>query len=311
MDFTNKKILVIGDIILDTYIEGTVSRISPEAPIPILDKKRGYHRLGGATNVARNLSSLGAKVWIIGRIGNDKAGRIVKNLLDEANINVDLLLCDSNLPTTLKTRYLANNQQLLRVDLEDTTPVTYNPEFKECLMEDLERHFKYFDAIIVSDYNKGMITPTLLFEITELQEKYQKILTGDTKSKHWNLFQGFTCLTPNLKEYKDAQGVSSLENIKNNSRAVRGRFRLKQLLITLSEKGLLLVTENNTKHIPVKSQQFVDVTGAGDTVIAVYTLALTYGYGPEEAAELANIAASKVINKIGTATLKPEELTWE
>lgn len=308
MNFTDKKVLVIGDIILDSYIEGNVSRISPEAPIPILDKQRGYHRLGGATNVAKNLTSLGAKVWIIGRIGDDTEGERIQDLLEENNINVDLLLKSYNTPTTVKTRFIANNHQLLRVDYEDTTPVTDTPEFKEALMVDLERHFKYFDAIIISDYNKGMIKPTLLFKIIELQRKYNKILTADTKKIDWNLFLGFTCLTPNLKEFQKQDKVSSLDEIKSLGIHLRECYGLKQLLVTLSERGLYLFTEKSSEHIPAKAQNFIDPSGCGDTVIAIYTLCLTCGLSPLESAILANKAGGIVVGKQGTACVSPEEL---
>ena len=310
MDFTDRKILVIGDIILDEYIEGTVSRISPEAPIPILDKKKQYYRLGGATNVARNLRSLGANVWIIGRIGDDPAGQCVKNLLSLERINVDLLLKDKTVPTIVKTRFVAANQQLLRVDYEDKTPLSLNGDFTEAMDMDLDRHMKYFDAIVISDYNKGVVFPELLLHISCLQQKYHKVVTADTHKTDLDLFRGFTCLTPNRKEFQTlcSWPIPDVKTMARYGEDLRVRYELKQLLITLSEEGMLLVTKDGYHHIPAEKQDIVDVTGAGDTVIAVYSLALSAGMNPLEAAKLANEAAGIVVSKMGTATVLPEEL---
>ena len=310
MDFSNQKILVIGDIIMDEYIEGSVTRISPEAPIPVLDKKKVYYRLGGATNVAKNLSSLGTQVWLIGRIGADPAGLTVKNLLSLSKINIDLLMKDQEIPTTVKTRFISNNQQLLRVDYEDKTSIEENPEFKEALYADLDKHMKYFDAIIISDYNKGVVFPDLLQHIGYLNKKYNTILIADTHKTDIRLFKGFTCLTPNLTEFKKlcSWGITELKTFIRYGEQIRVEYKLKQLLITMSAEGMLLLTEEGSEHIPVIKKEIVDVTGAGDTVIAVYGLALSSGLSPLAAAKLANKAAGIVVSKIGTATATPEEL---
>lgn len=310
MDFTDKKLLVIGDVILDEYIEGNVTRISPEAPIPILDKKKQYYRLGGATNVARNLRSLGANVWIIGRIGDDPAGECVKNLLTLDDIHVDLLLKDQNLPTIVKTRFVADNQQLLRVDYEDRVSVYENEEFREALDMDLDRHMKYFDAIIISDYNKGVVVPEIIQHISCLQHQYQKVVTADTHKTDWNLFRGFTCLTPNKVEFQKlcSWPIPDLKTLARYGEELRLRYDLEQLLVTLSEEGMLLITREGHQYLPVEKKDIVDVTGAGDTVIAVYTLALAAGMKPYDAVALANKAAGIVVSKMGTATVKPEEL---
>jgi len=310
IDFSNKKILVLGDIILDEYIEGEVSRISPEAPIPILDKHKQYYRLGGAANVARNIASLGAKVWLIGRIGNDSAGKRVIKLLTKDNIYVDLLLKDSKIPTILKTRYVANNQQLLRVDYEDRTSVIQNKKFQKLLNQDLDRHMRYFDGMIISDYNKGVVYPKLLQHISCIQKKYQKILTADTHKIDWTPFKGFTCLTPNLKEFQTACNVfvNGLHLLSRYGKQYLKKYRLKQLLITLGQNGMLLVSEKRTKYLASQKRSIIDVTGAGDTVIATYTLGLAAGLPPLKAAILANRAAGIVVTKPGTATVTTEEL---
>ena len=310
MDFSNQKILVIGDVMLDEYIEGSVTRISPEAPIPILNKKKVYYRLGGATNVARNLSSLGAQVWLIGRIGNDPAGLTIKNLLSLSKINIDLLMKDQEIPTTIKTRFISNNHQLLRVDHEDKTSIEENPEFKEALYADLDKHMKYFDAIIISDYNKGVVFPDLLHRISCFQQEYNKILIADTHKTDLRLFKGFTCLTPNLTEFKRlcSWRIPGLKTLIRYGEQIRVEYKLKQLLITMSTEGMLLLTEAGSEHIPVIKKEIVDVTGAGDTVIAVYSLGLSSGLSPLAAAKLANKAAGIVVSKIGTATVTLGEL---
>jgi rfaE bifunctional protein kinase chain/domain len=310
MDFTDKKLLVIGDIILDEYIEGTVTRISPEAPIPILDKKKHYYRLGGATNVARNLKSLGANVWIIGRIGEDAGGEQVKHLLSEERINIDLLLHNSTIPTIVKTRFVGGGQQLLRVDYEDRTEINKDPNFMEAFNMDLEQHMKYFDGIILSDYNKGVVVPEIIQHISCLQHQYQKVVTADTHKTDWNLFKGFTCLTPNRIEFQQQcrEPLTDLKVLSRYATKLREKYGLEQLMVTLSEEGILLVTEDGQKHLPVQKKDIVDVTGAGDTVIAVYTLGLTAGLNPYDAVALANKAAGVVVSKMGTATVTPEEL---
>jgi len=311
IDFSNQKILVIGDVILDEYIEGSVTRVSPEAPIPILDKKKQYYRLGGATNVARNLSSLGAKVWLIGRIGDDPAGLVIKNLLSLSKINIDLLMKDTTVPTSIKTRFISENHQLLRVDYENKTSVEENLEFKEALHANLDRHMRYFDAIIISDYNKGVVYPELLQHISCLQKQYKKIVTADTHKTDLELFRHFTAITPNLTEFailgKDKYS-HEINQLKFRGAVIRTTYELETLLITMSSQGVCLFSDDGVNHLSAEKQDIVDVTGAGDTVIAVYTLALSVRMKPLDAAKLANKAAGIVVSKMGTAVVTPEEL---
>jgi rfaE bifunctional protein kinase chain/domain len=308
-DFSEKKILVIGDIILDQYIFGNVNRLSPEAPILILDRTGEEYRLGGATNVARNLKSLGANVWIIGRIGEDPAGGIVKNLLMDEGINVDLLVHCPEVPTIVKTRFVSGNHQLLRVDYEDK--VSLGVEFTNTLIEDLDRHVKLFDAIIISDYKKGVVVSKWVRHLCELKQQYGKIVTVDTHSTNVEAFRGATCITPNRTELEAMSYPCRVPDVENAMMAARNLMREYQIdsfLVTLSEAGLVSVTPNTEKYIPATCKELVDVTGAGDTVIAAYTLALTAGYTPADAAALANKAAGIVVSKMGTATVSIEEL---
>ena len=314
MDFHNKKILVIGDIMLDTYVSGSVSRISPEAPIPILNKTYSYSRLGGAANVACNLKSLGAMVWIIGRIGADSAGDTILKSLSDKNIYFDFLMRDENLPTTVKTRYISGNQQLLRVDSEVLTSVEDTP-FADDLISDIDRHLRNFDAIIISDYNKGVVFPRLLTEIGNLKSEYSKIVTVDTKKTDISLFKNFTTLKANKSELCNLskRNLRTLYDIKTASSEITFDNNIEHLLTTLSEEGLFIfdssrIEDESCLYIPANTTEIVDVSGAGDTVIAVYTLILSLGHSPFIAAQFANKAAGIVVTKKGTATITLEEL---
>lgn len=312
LDFSKKKILVIGDIILDKYVEGSVSRISPEAPIPILDRKNTFYSLGGAANVAKNLKALGAMVWIIGRIGDDLAGNIVIKQLSKENIYFDFLMRDKTVPTTVKTRFISSNHQLLRVDLEDTQSVEFG-EFGEDLIADIDRHMRNFDAVIISDYNKGVIFPKLLSEISCLKKQSTTIVTADTKKTDISLFRGFDALTPNKIELCKMFGktLNSLDEIRKAAYSLADTFDINNMVVTLSEEGILIqnsLSSNCYCHIPAETKEVIDVTGAGDTVISVYTLALTCGYTPYDAAILANKAAGIVVTKQGTATISVKDL---
>lgn len=305
MPFREKNILVIGDAILDEYISGSVSRISPEAPIPILEYKTTEYRLGGCLNVARNLVSLGANVWVICRIGDDKAGGLIIQELSQAGINIDLLLRDPSLPTTVKTRFVAGGHHMLRMDNENKAPLSL--ESVKTVSEDLSRHWRYFDGVIVSDYCKGLVSKELLEEIRLIQEREPKTLIGDTHSKHLMDFRGFTCLTPNKKEFSQLfPGVVVYEN--SSIQTVLEQYRIDHLLVTLSEDGMLLCMKEQSTIIPAQHTNVVDITGCGDTVIATYTLALTSGYSCIDAAYLANKAAGIVAKKYGTATVTLKEL---
>lgn len=305
-----KNLIIIGDIILDEYVRGSVTRISPEAPIPILNKQDTYYRLGGAANVARNVNALGGKTWIIGRIGKDSAGDKVKHMLSDEGIMTDLILTNPKIPTIVKTRFVAENHQLLRVDYEDTTPITDHEKIS-IFKEDLERHLRYFDGIIISDYNKGTITEEIASYIGFLAKKYNKVIIVDTHKKDISCYSGYTSITPNLKELQMwfEKPLNSLEILKDAVKVLKREFKFNSVLLTLSEKGILIIDEEeNSSHIPVTVQDIVDVTGAGDTVIATYTLAIAAGYSEYDAACLANKAAGIVIGKMGTAICSAEEL---
>lgn len=309
MDFTKLKVLVIGDVMLDEYVDGTVTRISPEAPVPILNKQNSYYRLGGATNVAKNVKALGANVWLIGRIGNDVPGAVIKHELQEAGIISEFLMKDCTLPTTVKTRFMSGQYPLLRVDSEDKKSVGNTP-FAEDLLASLDRHMRYFDVIIISDYEKGVVFPELLKEISLLQSDLKKIVTADTHKTDMSLFKNFTSLKPNQIELSRIV-KQPVENWKDAERFVEfliDTYGFDNLLVTLGADGLYYGSRTEKGYLPAEKRDIIDVTGAGDTVIAVYSVALAAGYTIREAAKLANKAAGIVVSKLGTATISIEEL---
>lgn len=305
--FKGKKILVIGDLIVDEYIFGKVERISPEAPVPIVEAKNTTAKPGGAANVAVNLKTLGADPFILGVVGKDEKGNLLKKILNEKGINTSLLIEDETRPTTVKTRIIAGSQQLLRVDWESRKYLDKKILLK--IIEEFQEDFRNFDGIIISDYGKGVITKELLKAAAEVK-KSGKIVTLDPKERNFHFYHDITAMTPNMKETYQATGIypETEEEAEIAGKKLIEKFKLDFALITRSEKGMSLVKKDKSYHIPAKAKQVYDVTGAGDTVIAVLTLSLVAGEAPEKAAEIANIAGGIVVGKLGTAAVKPEEI---
>ncbi|WP_457569265.1 D-glycero-beta-D-manno-heptose-7-phosphate kinase [Desulfurobacterium sp.] len=305
--FKGKKILVIGDLMIDEYIFGKVERISPEAPVPVVEAKETTAKPGGAANVAVNLKVLGAEPFILGVVGKDEKGKLLKKMLNEKGINTSLLIEDETRPTTVKTRIIAGSQQLLRVDWESKKYLDKKIVLK--ITEEFREDFKQFDGIIISDYGKGVITKELFKAAAEIKRN-GKIVTLDPKERNYPLYHDVTAMTPNMKETYQAVGIypETEEDAEKAGKRLIEKFKLDFALITRSEKGMSLIKKNKSYHIPAKAKQVYDVTGAGDTVIAVFTLALVAGETPEKAAEIANIAGGIVVGKLGTAFVKPEEI---
>ena len=304
--FRGKKILVLGDFMLDEYIEGKVERISPEAPVPIVEARGIRTSPGGAANVVANLLSLGAEVKALGVIGNDEAGEELKKILENLGAETDTLIVDPSRPTTRKTRIVASSQQLLRVDWECREEVPREVEKK--IFSFLKENYQDFDGIVISDYGKGVITKNL-FEITgEIREKTPIFL--DPKEKNFPVYKEVTTMTPNIKETFQAVGIKPETDgeAERAGRAMIEKFNLDFAVITRSEKGISVITKEEAKHIPTRAKQVYDVTGAGDTVISAFALAFVSGAPPFIAAEVANLAAGIVVGKLGTATVSLNEL---
>jgi rfaE bifunctional protein kinase chain/domain len=308
--FRKTRILVIGDIVLDHYLWGKVSRISPEAPVPIVNVTRENLLLGGATNVVQNIHTLSGSVSVCGVIGPDNAGRQLIQLLDEQHIPTDGIFVEQGRPTTIKTRIIAHNQQVVRFDRETKDQIdkdTHRKLFafvKERLAEGL-------DAIILSDYCKGVVTRDLVRDIVRLANKNHVIVSVDPKVSHFGMYSGVTILTPNANE---ASIGSKIEIEDDRSLLKAGALLLKNLrcaavLITRGEHGMSLFERGGkVTHIPTVAREVFDVTGAGDTVISTLTLSMAAGASMPDAAKISNYAAGIVVGVVGAATVKPEEL---
>ena len=307
--FSKVKILVIGDLILDEFVWGDVSRISPEAPVPVVWVKSESFMPGGAANVANNIASLGASVYIAGVVGNDERAGILKQGLIEKGINVDGVIADDSRPTTLKTRVVAHHQQVVRIDREKIEGISV--EILDKIVAYVKGIIDEMDAIIIEDYGKGVISAKLLKEILRVAKKKKKIITVDPKEEHFSYYKGVTAITPNHHEASQAAGikVKDKESILKIGKALLKKLNCEGVLITLGENGMqLFEKKGSVTHIPTVAQEVFDVSGAGDTVISAFTLALALGIGMKDAAYISNIAAGIVVGKVGIAVITQKEL---
>lgn len=308
-NFKYTRVLVIGDLILDEFIWGDVSRISPEAPVPVVWVKKESFMPGGASNVANNLRSLGAKVYVVGVVGNDEHGAILKSELEQKGIDTAGMLTDPSRPTTLKTRVVAHHQQVVRIDKERTDPL--NEHIISRMANYVERMLKIVDAVVIEDYGKGVITSALLARIVPAAKKAKKIISVDPKEEHFKYYRGISVITPNHHEAARAVGfeIKDDDTLKKAGAALLDKIKCKIALITLGENGMAVFQKGAPmKQIPTVAQEVFDVSGAGDTVIASYTLSLAAGADPIQSAHIANYAAGIVVGKVGIAVVTPEEL---
>jgi rfaE bifunctional protein kinase chain/domain len=312
--FSGKKIAVVGDVMLDAYLRGGVFRVSPEAPVPIVSLDKQEDRLGGAANVALNLVSLGAKAIICSVIGNDKDGSRLVDLLAEQGISSEGIVQSENRQTTVKTRVIGNNQQLLRIDAEQTDDINTSEE-NQIIAKIQHLIEQGIDALIFEDYNKGVLTQNVIEKIIQLCQENQVVTTVDPKKTNFLAYKGVTLFKPNLKELKEGLDVHfSIENKSDFEDAVQ---QLEQILqneitfITLSEHGVFIKNEADKFYIPAHLRNIADVSGAGDTVISVATLCLTLGLPISEIAEIANLAGGLVCEKSGVVSIELPQLKAE
>ncbi|HAK61145.1 MAG TPA: D-glycero-beta-D-manno-heptose-7-phosphate kinase [Nitrospiraceae bacterium] len=308
--FSGARILVVGDVMLDHYIWGTVSRISPEAPVPVVHVTKESLLLGAATNVVNNVHSLGGQVSACGLIGNDDAGKQLVHLLRSKGIDTDGLLVEDSRPTTIKTRIIAHSQQVVRFDREAKDGIRRETHRK--IFDIVKQKVgQGLDAIVLSDYCKGVITKELVRDIVALAKKKNIIVSVDPKVNHFGIYSGVTILTPNAKEASIGSRVA-IEDDKTLLKAgglLLRRLLCNAVLITRGEHGMSLFERNGRiTHIPTVAREVFDVTGAGDTVISALTLAMAAGAGMVDAARIANFAAGIVVGVVGTDTVSPEEL---
>ena len=307
--FEGKKVLVLGDLMLDRYLWGEVSRLSPEAPVPIVEIRDEYSRLGGAANVGNNILSLGAVPYLVGLVGADNSGRELVAILKESGFPSDGIIVDPSRPTTVKTRVIAHTQHVVRTDREVRDPIS--PEIEQRVKETLDRLLPEMDAVILEDYNKGLLTPSVIRYAISRSKEAGKIVTVDPKFDNFFAFQGVTVFKPNRREVEQALGVrlQTREEIARAAQTLFQRLNCECLLITLGEQGMALFnSRNEARFVPTRARKVHDVSGAGDTVISTLTLALTAGASFEEAASLANHAAGIVCGEVGIVPITPEAL---
>lgn len=304
--FQNLKVAVVGDMMLDDYLIGSVDRISPEAPVPVVSIKKERFVLGGAANVVNNLSTLGAKAVCFGVIGEDFDGERLVRELEAKSIETSGIVKTNDRPTIVKRRIISGTQQLLRLDWEDARAIPENLENN--LLEQIEKRIDGLDAIILSDYDKGVLTPRVVKKIITLCREKRIIVTVDPKPKNALNYIGATSMTPNRKEAVECLGKKSFDNMLAIGKELKEKLQLDNLLLTRSEEGMSLFHEENVINIPTYAKEVFDVTGAGDTVISVFTLACAAGVTLHEAAKIANTAAGVVVGKMGTSTVTKEEI---
>ncbi len=310
----NRHVMVVGDLMLDKYLWGHVNRISPEAPVPILNLESSHNRLGGAANVALNLANLGCKVSLAGIVGHDTSGQMVKSLLAEAGISDECVISLDRVPTTTKTRVIAGHQHVLRVDDEQFLDLTSSEEdeFLGTITDALENSPP--DAVILQDYNKGVLSPRVISGVIQLARDKGIPVTVDPKKDNFNLYSGVAVFKPNLRELA-GQFVEEIthdkESLDKAVRALREQMDIELCCVTLSEHGIYISTNTESAIYPTKSRDVVDVCGAGDAVISVLTLAYIHGLSPQQAADLANHAGGAVCGVVGVAPVSKAMLGKE
>ncbi len=310
--FSGCRVLVVGDVILDRYVWGAVDRISPEAPVPVVQVTRESAMPGGAGNVALNVAALGGQVELISTVGEDDTGREITRLLSEWKIDTTGLLAEAGRPTTVKTRVIARAQQVVRFDRESEEPLA-SPSIDQ-LLSTVRGRVARVDGVILEDYGKGVLTPEVLDEIMRMCADQGRPVFADPKSEHWERYRGAELVKPNLREAEQVTGlrVRRDEDLERLGRAVLNATGALTVAMTRGEHGMtLFYAEGGGDHVPTTVHAVADATGAGDTAIATLTLARLAGSSWTEAATLANSAAGVVVQVPGTASLGPEELIHE
>jgi D-beta-D-heptose 7-phosphate kinase/D-beta-D-heptose 1-phosphate adenosyltransferase len=304
-----KKILIIGDVMLDRYIMGTVNRISPEAPVPVVNVRSEKLALGGAANVASNVRALGGIPLLLGTVGDDDTARIFKDTVESLGIRSEYLVVDKKRPTTIKTRVVANNQQVVRIDQEVNYDLSSRVE--RMVLSRARKLIRMADAVILEDYNKGLLSPSVIKGSIKHAKEAGKPVTVDPKVKNFFYYRGVFLFKPNEKELLGAVGEASTAQMEDADflQKVRKRIGCQNLLVTRGSKGMVLFGRNGTPFsIPTVAREVYDVSGAGDTVISVATMALSVGATIKESAIIANYAAGVGVSRAGVAAITPDEI---
>lgn len=304
-----KRLMVVGDLMVDRYLWGTVSRLSPEAPVPIINIEDEEIRFGGAANVANNVIGLGATPIVVGVVGKDHWGQIFKSMLRDRNLWADGLVEDGSRPTTLKTRIIGNNQHIARVDREIVAPI--HGEIQKKILQFVTDQIDSVDAIILQDYNKGILVPPLIHQIVDLAGKYGVPITVDPKFDNFLEYRNVTLFKPNKRETEEALAIRLHNEAGIREAGVRliDQLNARAVLITLGERGMALFEDNGqVAFTGTRARKVADVSGAGDTVIATVTFALAAGANMREAVTLANYAAGVVCEEVGVVPINRDVL---
>lgn len=307
-EFNNKKVLIVGDAMIDAYMWGEINRMSPEAPVPVVEVKKHENRLGGAANVALNLKALGATPILCSVVGTGNRGVLFEELMEESNLSIEGILSTSKRKTTIKTRVIAENKHQLRIDEEETYPIVQAEEFltlTKSLMHDV-------DVIILQDYNKGVLTPEVIESVIAAANKRGIPTIVDPKKQNFNSYKNCTIFKPNLAEIKagmnidfDADNVAEIEKV---SAELRTQLAAKGVLLTLSERGICINSEKEFKHTPAFKCDIIDVSGAGDTVISVASLCLASAVDYTDLSVLSTLAGGIVCEEVGVVPINKEKL---
>lgn len=307
--FSRSKILIIGDVMLDHYVTGSVTRISPEAPVPVLLKESEHYYLGGAGNVFSNIHSLGGNGDILTVTGNDLNGEMVKNMV-KVKSSLSMLIKTDKRRTTIKSRYLGNSHQLLRVDDEDCDDI--DNETENYFIDLLESSVEFYECVIIEDYNKGLLTPRIIKRIIELCNSKSKPVIVDPKVKNIDFYKGCTVLKPNFSEFCTIAGkkigVSDHDQITVEARKILDQMEIKGILVTLSDRGMLYVTKHESYYSPGYPINVSDVSGAGDTVTAMFSLCISSGVDIKKTLKLCNIAGSIACSLVGAVSVSLAEI---
>ncbi len=307
--FAGKRVLVIGDVMIDEYIWGSVSRVSPEAPVPVVLEKKRERRPGGALNVVSNLLALKARPLLAGITGMDSGGEFIKRYLEENGIDQAGLTVTGDRPTTVKTRIIGNSQQIVRLDSENTKQIDDTAAGR--ILKYIDDNADNISGIIISDYNKGVINEKIQERVKSLHRKKGLYVSADPQIKHYRLYNDLSLITPNHHEAGAFVGImiEDDKSLHETAGRIMKEINPELLLITLGEKGMMLYgRDKKFTHVPTIAKRVYDVTGAGDTVITVFTLAMICGASPVESAVLSNIAAGHVVGELGATAITLETL---
>lgn len=307
--FKGKKIAVVGDMMLDCYYWGDVKRISPEAPVPVVEVDNEFYRFGGAANVALNILKLGGIPYPVGIIGNDYDGRTFTSLIKETNINSKGLIVDNSRPTTAKTRVIAQDQHVVRIDKESKKNIDHEIQIE--ILKFIEKQISELDGVILQDYNKGVLTPSLIEKIINIVNEEKKLITVDPKFNNFFMYKDVTVFKPNRKEAEDVLGmkIRNDDDVTVAGQKLLDRLNAKNVLLTLGEEGIAVFRKNEPeKRMPTKARRVADVSGAGDTVISTLTMAMAANADVIEASYLANFAGGIVCEEVGIVPIELDKL---